>query len=169
MRLLWVDRVLELERAARALAILELSPEEPTLRYHFPLRPLLPASALIECFAQVGTILLETSHGFTRKALPGYLSSAKFYRPVVPGADVRIEVVAEQWSHQGAVLRSRAEQRGRKCAVCTLGMFTAPLSEFYGPEHMSTYRAMYGQLLAAARLAGFEIDPLDVLSDGAAV
>lgn len=164
MRLLWVDRVLELTRAARTLAVLELSSQEPTLRYHFPRRPLLPASALLECFAQAGTILLETSHGFTRKALPGYLSSAKFYRPVVPGAEVRLEVVAEQWNDQGAVLRSRAEQNGHKCAACTLGMFTAPLSEFYGPEHMATYCAMYERLLGGARLEGFDVDPLDILS-----
>jgi hypothetical protein len=129
----------------------------------------LPASALLESFAQLGTILIETSHGFVLKALPGYLSSAKFYRPVIPGAEVRLEVVVEQWNDQGAVLRSRAEQDGRKCAVCTLGMFTSPLSEFYGPDDMPAYRSMYGRLLGAGRLEGFDVDPLEVLSHDAAL
>ena len=148
--------------------MLELGDQDPVFRFHFPRRPVLPASTLLECFAQTGTILLEASHGFTRKALPGYVSDAKFYRMVRPGAEVRVELTAEQWSADAAVLRARAEQDGVKCAAATLGMLTAPLSEFYGPEHLPAYRAMYERWLSQATLEGFYPHPLESLSHACA-
>lgn len=164
MRVLWIDRVLVLVRARRIHARLELAPDEPIFSGHFPLRPTLPASVLLESFAQAGTFLLEPSFGFTRKALPGFYTNAKFHRAVEPGAAVEIEFVADHWGPDGALLRGRAEQRGARCATCVLGMFTAPLSDFFGPEHMRSYRDMYEQLLAGAEFEGFDRHPLQSLA-----
>ena len=86
MRLLFVDHVLELVCRRRVVAALTLSADEEVFALHFPANPVLPASMLMECFAQTATVLLEVSSGFTRKGLPGFIQNAKFRRPVKPGA-----------------------------------------------------------------------------------
>ena len=105
MRILWVDRLVELRCAERVVTALDLPADEAIFAFHFPLRPVLPASALLESFAQAATILLETSYAFRRKALPGYFTSARFHRGIWPGAQLVIELVAEQWGPEGAVLK----------------------------------------------------------------
>jgi 3-hydroxyacyl-[acyl-carrier-protein] dehydratase len=164
MRVLWVDRLLELRFAERVVTALELPADDPIFAHHFPLRPVLPASVLLEAFAQAATILLETSHAFRRKAIPGYFTAAKFRRAIRPGARLVIEMLVEQWSPEGAVLRGRADQDGAPCASCTLGMYTAPIEEFYGAEHLPPYRAMYERWLTGAVVEGFEPHPLESLS-----
>jgi 3-hydroxyacyl-[acyl-carrier-protein] dehydratase len=163
MRLLFVDRVLELRYRRRVVAITELSPEEEVFSHHFPANPILPASLLMECFAQAATVLIEASSGFTRKGLPGFIQGAKFHRPIKPEGPLLIEMDVEQWSDEGALLRGRASQAGVRCATCTLGMVSAPLAGFYGPEHSATYRDMYARWFAGTELAGFKTHPLESL------
>ena len=163
MRFLWVDRVVELHRERRIVVALDVTRDEALFAHHFPLRPMFPASLLFESAAQGGTILLETSLGFTRKALPGYIASAKFYRAIGPGDALRIELDAEQWSEDAAVLDGRVLRGRERCASLRFGMLTAPLREFYGPEHFAGYRAMYAGWLGNAELHGFCTHPLEEL------
>jgi len=163
MRHLFVDHVLELACRRRVVATLALPADEEVFALHFPANPVLPASMLMESFAQTATVLLEVSSGFTRKALPGYIKNAKFHRPVRPGANLVLEMEVEQWSDEGAVLHGRAVQNGVRCAVCTLGMVSAPLADFYGPEHAVAYRGMYERWLAGGTLTGFESLPEETL------
>jgi len=160
VRLLYVDRVTRLKRYESIAAALDLSPDEPIFAVHFPGDPILPASILIEAFAQAASILLETSSGFTLKAIPAYLENAKFRSPVRPPDTVEISMIVEQRSDDGALLRGRATQAGEVKAVCTMGMVTAPLSRFYRPGDLPAYRAMYGRLLAGACLEAFDRNPL---------
>lgn len=159
MRHLFVDHVVELACRKRVVATLELAADEEVFAEHFPANPVLPASMLLESFAQTATVLLEVSSGFTRKGLPGFIRNAKFHRPVKPGARILIELDVEQWSDEGALLHGRATQNGVRCAVCTLGMASAPLAQFYGPEHAAAYRGMYGRWLAGVTLTGFDPHP----------
>ena len=164
MRLLFVDHVLELVCRRRVVAALTLSADEEVFALHFPANPVLPASMLMESFAQTATVLLEVSSGFTRKGLPGFIQNAKFRRPVRPGARLVIEMDVDQWNDEGAVLQGRATQAGSRCAECTLGIVSAPLTDFYGPEHAGAYRMMYGRWLAGAALDGFATHPLEDLA-----
>lgn len=154
MRLLYLDRVLRLEWRTRIVASVEFPADDPVFLQHFPGRPVVPASQLMESFAQAGTVLLETGFGFRRKALPGYILNAKFHRTADPGV-LTIEMDTEQWSDEGAVLRGRMLQDGVRCASCTIGMVTAPLGDFFGPEAMTNYRALYERWLEGAVLEGF--------------
>ncbi len=163
MGLLVVDRVAELQYRRRVVVISELSPDEEMFAWHFPANPILPASLLIEYFAQAATILIETSSGFTRKGLPGFIQGAKFHRPVRPEGSLLVEMDAEQWSEEGALLRGRASQGGTRCVTCALGMISAPLGTFYRPEHSTAYREMYARWITGAALAGFETPPLESL------
>ena len=51
MRVLWIDRVVELVRDRSILVELDLAEDEEIFRRHFPGNPMLPASTLIEAFA----------------------------------------------------------------------------------------------------------------------
>jgi 3-hydroxyacyl-[acyl-carrier-protein] dehydratase len=164
MRFLWVDRVVELHRARRIVAALEIPRGGALFAHHFPLRPMFPASLLFESAAQAGTILLETSLGFRRKALPGYIAAAKFYRAIVPGDSLLIEIDAEQWSEDAAVLEARIARGPERCAWFRFGMLTAPLGEFYGAEHAAGYRAMYAVWLGEAALRDFAAPPQEDLA-----
>jgi len=163
VRLLYIDHVTRLRRADSIEATLLLSPDEPIFSVHFPGNPMLPASLLIECLAQAATILIEASTEFTRKAFPATIRDAKFRRAIRPPHPLFVRVSVTQWAEEGALLQCQATQDDKVCAVCTLGMMTAPLHEFYGPEHAAAYRAMYTSWLDGAALEGFETHPLDPL------
>jgi hypothetical protein len=124
---------------------------------------MLPASALLESFAQTATILLETSGDFTRKAFPAYMTGARFPRPARPPAPLRLTMRVSQQSEDGAVLEGEARQDGARCATCTMGMVLAPLADFYPGAHLEDYRDLFRQWLAGAALEGFETHPLERL------
>lgn len=160
MRLLFIDRVERLSRYESIDAVLLLSPNDPIFAIHFPGDPMLPASMLVECFAQAGSILLEASTGFSRKAIPAFLRDAKFRRAVRPSHPVEIRMDVEQMSEEAVLLRGRVTQNGSLSAVCTLGMALAPIDRFYHPENATAYREMYERWLECAVVEGFETDPL---------
>jgi 3-hydroxyacyl-[acyl-carrier-protein] dehydratase len=164
MGFLLVDRVLELHRGARVVAEhqVELAPD--FYAYHFPRQPIVPGSMLLECLAQVGSILVEASSNFRLKGLPGYFENAKFRRPVRPGERLRVEMNAERWTAGAAVLRGVIlNHEGARSATCVVGMFAAPLEDYFGPEHETGYRQTYARWLDGAELRGFERHPLEVL------
>ena len=168
MRLLYVSRVRALKRFEHIEAEMDLPTDDPLFAVHFPANPMLPASVLVEAFAQAASILLETSSAFTQKAIPGYLVNAKFRRPVRPPAPVTIEMNVTQNSEDGAVLSGKATQDGALAGTCTMGMILFPLDQFYGPQHAVTFRQIYGHLLEDAYLEGFQESPLESLRDAIA-
>lgn len=165
MRKLFVDRVERLTRFESIRVHLELSPSESIFSSHFPARPILPASALIEAFGQAATILLETSLGYTKKALPVFIRDAKFRQPIIPPCSVAIAMDVQQLTEEGALLSGRASQGNEVSAMCTMGIAYAPLEHYYGTESAAGYRQMYADLLNGADVHGFEWSPLAVLQD----
>lgn len=166
LRFIYIDRILELRRLDRIVASLTLDPGETMFRYHFPAKPMAPASVLVEAFAQAATALLETGLGFQHKAVPVYIHQAKFHRAVGPAVPVRIEMRLSQRNESGAVIGGHAEQEGRKCAACTLGMALAPLGNYFDAGAIGGYRMLYRRWLDGAALEGFERPPLEEFPDG---
>lgn len=166
MHFLFVDRVLELERDTRLVAVRQLPLADEIFTHHFPGRPMLPASLLIEALAQAATILIEASREFRFKAIPGYVENAKFRAPVVPGHEMRIEVDAERTTPEGVAVRGVVWQRDKRCVTAALGMVTAPLTDFYPPAQAPFYRALYEKWLAETACAGFDRNPLELLRHG---
>src|SRR5947209_15431358 len=123
----------------------------------------MPASLLLEAFAQTGTILIETGSGFTRKAFPAFIENAKFRRPVIPGSELRIEMRVSSGADDSVLLTGRIVQAGVACCSATIGFATAPLAEFFAPEHREGYRALYRSWLDGAELGGFARSPLEEL------
>ncbi|MBE7453804.1 MAG: 3-hydroxyacyl-ACP dehydratase FabZ [Kofleriaceae bacterium] len=92
---LLVDRVLELDDA-HVVALKNVSVNEPFFAGHFPGTPVMPGVLQLEAMAQAGGILAQRLVDFdprTQVMLFLSIDAAKFRRPVVPGDQLRIEVV----------------------------------------------------------------------------
>ena len=97
--LLLIDRVLELERRQRVVAIKNVTINEPFFVGHFPGLPIMPGVLIIEAIAQAGGALLLTEIEDRRDKVMVFtgIERAKFRKPVSPGDQLRMEVTVTGW------------------------------------------------------------------------
>ena len=81
-----VDKVLEHIPGEKAVAIKNVTFNEPQFQGHFPDRPLMPGVLIVESMAQVGGIIV-TQMSDLPKGLFVFagINNVKFRKPVVPG------------------------------------------------------------------------------------
>lgn len=94
---LLVDRVTELEPGKRIVGIKNVSINEPFFPGHFPGHPVMPGVLIIEAMAQVACILAIVSSDESVRSKVTYfagIDNARFRRPVLPGDQLRFEIVA---------------------------------------------------------------------------
>jgi 3-hydroxyacyl-[acyl-carrier-protein] dehydratase len=96
---LLIDRVLELKRKERIVAIKNVTINEPFFNGHFPGLPIMPGVLIVEAIAQAGGALLLTEvEDRTDKVMVFTgIERAKFRKPVSPGDQLRIEVEVMGW------------------------------------------------------------------------
>ena len=97
--LLLIDRVLELKRKERIVAIKNVTINEPFFLGHFPGLPIMPGVLIVEAIAQAGGLLLlreVADHSDKIMVFTG-IERAKFRRPVGPGDQLRLEVELKNW------------------------------------------------------------------------
>jgi 3-hydroxyacyl-[acyl-carrier-protein] dehydratase len=96
---LLIDRVLELKRKERIVAIKNVNINEPFFNGHFPGLPIMPGVLIVEAIAQAGGALLLTEvEDRTDKVMVFTgIERAKFRKPVSPGDQLRIEVEVMGW------------------------------------------------------------------------
>jgi 3-hydroxyacyl-[acyl-carrier-protein] dehydratase len=97
--MLLIDRVVDLERKKRIVAIKNVTINEPFFAGHFPGAPIMPGVLIVEAIAQAGGALLLTEVPDRDDKLMVFtgIEKAKFRRQVVPGDQVRIEVEVLAW------------------------------------------------------------------------
>jgi 3-hydroxyacyl-[acyl-carrier-protein] dehydratase len=96
---LLIDRVIELVRMQRIVAIKNVTINEPFFAGHFPNMPIMPGVLIVEAIAQAGGALLLTEIPDREHKLMVFtgIEKARFRRPVVPGDQLRIEVDVKAW------------------------------------------------------------------------
>ena len=96
---LLIDRVLELKRKQRIVAIKNVTINEPFFNGHFPGLPIMPGVLIVEAIAQAGGALLltEVENRHDKVMVFTGIDRAKFRRPVSPGDQLRIEVEVKGW------------------------------------------------------------------------
>jgi 3-hydroxyacyl-[acyl-carrier-protein] dehydratase len=96
---LLIDRVIELTRKERIVAIKNVTINEPFFAGHFPGLPIMPGVLIIEAIAQAGGALLLTEIPDREQKLMVFtgIEKARFRRPVVPGDQLRLEVQVKPW------------------------------------------------------------------------
>jgi 3-hydroxyacyl-[acyl-carrier-protein] dehydratase len=119
---LLIDRVVEVERKQRIVAIKNVSLNEPQFQGHFPDYPIMPGVLMVEAIAQAGGALLLTEipdRGNKLMVFTG-IDSAKFRKPVVPGDQVRIEVKVLNWRSTAVRMQGTATVEGKVVCEATV-------------------------------------------------
>ena len=97
---LLVDRVLEIEKGKRIVALKNVSINEPFFVGHFPHRPVMPGVLMIEALAQAAALLAFETMGTTIDDNTVYyfvgIDGARFKRPVEPGDQLTLDVTLDR-------------------------------------------------------------------------
>ncbi len=106
---LLVDRILDYTLNEKITGLKNVTINEPFFQGHFPGKPIMPGVLIVEAMAQVGGILAykSASHLMERRLFYFMaMDKVKFRRPVVPGDQLILELVALRrgqrvWRMQG--------------------------------------------------------------------
>jgi 3-hydroxyacyl-[acyl-carrier-protein] dehydratase len=107
---LLIDRVTELVRTKRIVALKNVTINEPFFAGHFPNFPIMPGVLVVESMAQAGGVLLLSEFPDREQKLLLFtgIERAKFRRPVVPGDQLRIEVDVLVWRGSAGRMQGKA-------------------------------------------------------------
>lgn len=82
---LMIDRVLEHVPGEKAVAIKNVTVNEPQFTGHYPDQPVMPGVLMIEAMAQTSGIAVIKEELQGKRPLLGGVDKARFRKPVVPG------------------------------------------------------------------------------------
>src|SRR5438309_11944366 len=119
---LLIDRVLELNRKKRIVAIKNVTINEPFFAGHFPGLPIMPGVLIVEAIAQAGGALLLTEVEDRDQKLMVFtgIERARFRRPVLPGDQLRIEVDVKAWRGNAVRMEGIAYVGDKRAAEATV-------------------------------------------------
>ena len=114
-----VDKVLEHIPGQRAIAVKNVTMNEPQFQGHFPERPLMPGVLIVESMAQVGGIIVTQMPDLPKGLFVfAGINNVKFRKPVVPGDQLLItcELLSIKRQRFGKV---KGEVHGDGSLVCS--------------------------------------------------
>jgi 3-hydroxyacyl-[acyl-carrier-protein] dehydratase len=120
--ILMVDRILSIVPGEGAVALKNVTMNEPHFQGHFPGFPVMPGVLIVEAMAQTAAIVVVEALGDQSKGKVVFFMSideAKFRKPVVPGDSMHIHVKKVQ--ARGPVWKFTGEAMvdGKLCAEAT--------------------------------------------------
>ena len=131
--LLLIDRVIEIVRAKRIVAIKNVTINEQFFVGHFPGYPIMPGVLIVEAMAQAGAALLftEVSDRDDKLLVFTGIERARFRRPVTPGDQLRIEVDVLAFRGTAGRLQGKAYVDGKLAceAVVTCRLLQRPKAQ----------------------------------------
>ena len=120
--MLLVDRVVDMVLGESCTGIKNVTINENFFQGHFPTMPVMPGVLIIESMAQTAAVLVVTTLGPTWQGKLVYFMSvegAKFRKPVVPGDQMRVEVVKQRQRSNIWKFSAEAKVDGKVVAEAT--------------------------------------------------
>jgi 3-hydroxyacyl-[acyl-carrier-protein] dehydratase len=119
---LMIDRVIDIRRRERIVAIKNVTMNEPFFAGHFPNLPIMPGVLIVEAIAQAGGALLLTEVEDRADKLMVFtgIERARFRRPVVPGDQLRIEVEVKAWRVSAVRMEGKVFVGDKRVAEATV-------------------------------------------------
>jgi 3-hydroxyacyl-[acyl-carrier-protein] dehydratase len=131
--MLMIDRMVDIVLEQSAVGIKNVSVNESFFQGHFPGHPVMPGVLIVEAMAQTAAVLVVETLGDEAAGKLVYfmtVDNAKFRRPVVPGDQLRIEVVRER--RRGNVWKFRGMARVEGASVAE-AVFSAMIMDKAAP------------------------------------
>jgi len=119
---LMIDKVIEMERYKRIVAIKSVTINEAHFQGHFPGKPVMPGVLILESMAQAGGLLLlqEIPNRDEKLLYLASMEKVRFRRPVVPGDQLRIEVDILTWKGDLCKIDAKAFVDGALATEATM-------------------------------------------------
>ncbi len=123
-----IDRILEIEKGKKAVALKNVSIDEPYFLGHFAKEPILPAVLMVEAMAQTGGLAVHSSFETEGEGVPvlGRIEEFRLKRNVIPGDRLIIEAEVLHVFSGMAKVRVLARVEGEIVAEGTLIVAKAP-------------------------------------------
>lgn len=117
MRWIWIDRIMELERGRRCVAIKNISLGEDVLHDHFaadptcgrPPTPIMPNTLVIEGMAQTAGILVGHANDFEERVILAKIGKATFTAAARPGYTLRYTATLDRLDASGAATSGQVD------------------------------------------------------------
>ena len=98
--------------------------EEDFFKDHFPGRPLVPETLLVEMIAQAGGVLFGVGINFEKEVILAKISEARFLREVPPPCQLLVEATIEKEREEGAWISGTVNLGGDLVAEAKILLIT---------------------------------------------
>jgi 3-hydroxyacyl-[acyl-carrier-protein] dehydratase len=123
-----IDRILEIEKGKRAVALKNVSIDEPYFLGHFPKEPILPGVLIVEAMAQTGGLAFQSSFEKEEEGIPvlARVEEFRLKKSVIPGDQLIIEAEILHIFSGMAKVKVLARVEGEMVAEGTLILAKTP-------------------------------------------
>jgi UDP-3-O-[3-hydroxymyristoyl] N-acetylglucosamine deacetylase/3-hydroxyacyl-[acyl-carrier-protein] dehydratase len=118
---LFIDKIIALEKGRHATGIKNVTTNDYFFKGHFPGKPVMPGVLIVEAMAQVGGVMMLAPEENRGKI--AYFMAAdkiKFRKPVLPGDQLVLDVVAGKIKSRTGQVRAKALVNGKVVAEAEL-------------------------------------------------
>jgi 3-hydroxyacyl-[acyl-carrier-protein] dehydratase len=117
-----IDRILEVDPGKKAVAVKNVSIDEPHLTGHFPHEPIMPSVLILEALAQTGGLAFHSLDEPEKEGVPvlAKVEEFRFRKKVLPGDQIILEAEVLHIFSSLAKVKVSAKVRGEIVAEGTL-------------------------------------------------
>jgi UDP-3-O-[3-hydroxymyristoyl] N-acetylglucosamine deacetylase/3-hydroxyacyl-[acyl-carrier-protein] dehydratase len=105
-----VDRIVNITPGEKLTAFKNVSINEPFFQGHFPNQPVMPGVLVLEAMCQAGCFLVLNSvdNPMEKNMFFSSLSDSRFRHPIIPGDQIRLEMILVKFRLGTALLEGKA-------------------------------------------------------------